>query len=169
MLVLFLELFNEALAKFKGQPGYKFKPVEIMCNENGANLNAIATGLGRDVLGKLTCQWHFRQCAQCQITSINVAEQETFMELYTGLCCAYTVSKYDRICIGLDRICKHNNITMWFKWWKERQFHIVSAFHRFNISGLNLVETCHSTMQTSKKLWLSVATWRDTHMMIIQD
>lgn len=75
MLVLFLELFNEALAKFKGHPGYKFNPRGIMCDENGANLNAIATVLGRDFLGKtVTCQWHFRQCAQCQITSINVAE-----------------------------------------------------------------------------------------------
>ena len=60
-----------------------------MCDENGANLNAIATVLGRDFLGKtVTCQWHFRQHAQCQITSINVAEQETFKELYTGLCYA---------------------------------------------------------------------------------
>ena len=39
MLVLFLELFNEALAKFKGHPGYKFNPMGIMCDENGANLN----------------------------------------------------------------------------------------------------------------------------------
>ena len=62
-----------------------------------------------------------------------------------------------------------NNITTWFKGWKERQFYIVPAFCQFNISGLNLVETGHSTMQTSKKLWLSVATWRDTCMMIIQD
>ena len=47
----------------------------ITCDENGANLNAIATVLGRDFLGKtVTCQWHFRQCAQYQITSINVAE-----------------------------------------------------------------------------------------------
>ena len=75
MLVLFLELFNEALAKFKGHPGYKFYPVGIMYDENGANLNVIATVLGVDFLGKIVnCQWHFRQCAQCQITFINVAE-----------------------------------------------------------------------------------------------
>ena len=75
MLVFFLEFLNEALTKFKGHPGYKFNPMGIMCNENGANLNAIATVLGRDYLGKtVTCQWHFGQCAQHQITSINVAE-----------------------------------------------------------------------------------------------
>ena len=75
MLVLFLELFNEALAEFKGHPGYKFNPRGIMCDENGANVNAIATVLGGDFLGEtVTCQCHFRQCAQCQITSINVAE-----------------------------------------------------------------------------------------------
>ena len=69
-----------------------------MCEENGANLNAIATVLGRDFLGKtVTCQWHFRQCAQCQITSINVAEQETFKELYTGLCYANTVNTIDYV------------------------------------------------------------------------
>ena len=170
MLVLFLELLNEELAKFKDHPGYKFNPREIMCNENIANLNAIATVLGRDFLGKtVTCQWHFRQCGQHQITSIYVAEQETFKELYTGLCYVNTVSEYDRICTSLDRICKHNNITTWFKWWKEGWFHIVPAFHGFNISGLNLAETGHSIMQTSKKLWLSVATWRDTCTMIIQD
>ena len=63
--MLFLELVNEALAKFKGHLGYKFNPVGIMCDENGANLNAIVTVLGRDFLGKtVTSQWHFRQCAQ---------------------------------------------------------------------------------------------------------
>ena len=53
MLVLFLELFNEVLAKFKGHPGYKFNPMGIMCDENGTNLKAIAAVLGRDFLGKL--------------------------------------------------------------------------------------------------------------------
>ena len=57
MLVLFLELFNKALAKFKDHSGYKFNPRGIMCDENRANLNATATVLGRDFLGKtVTCQ-----------------------------------------------------------------------------------------------------------------
>ena len=40
-LALFLRLFSEALSKVLGQEAYKFNPYRIMCDENGANLNAI--------------------------------------------------------------------------------------------------------------------------------
>ena len=55
---------------------------------------------------------------------------------------------------------QHNNMVQMEE---GKQFHIVPTFLCFNISGLNLGKTGHSTMQTSKKSWLSVATWRDLH------
>ena len=61
---------------------------------------------------------------------------------------------------------QHNNMVQMVE---GKVVPLVPAFRGFNISGLNLAETGHSTMQTSKKSWLSVATWRDTCMMIIQD
>ena len=51
-LALFLRLFNEALSKVLGQEGYKFNPYGIMCDENGANLNAIEQVFCHNVYGQ---------------------------------------------------------------------------------------------------------------------
>ena len=41
MLTLFLELFNPALQDLTGNSEYKFNPICVMCDESGANMNAI--------------------------------------------------------------------------------------------------------------------------------
>ena len=45
----------------------------------------------------------------------------------------------------------------------------VPAFRGFCVSGLNMAESGQSAMKTREKMWLSVAAWRDTCTMIIQD
>ena len=59
-IALFLELFNSVL-RVSGKNDYKFNPCGIMCNEAGANFNAIEKVLEKDVLARtISCQWHFR-------------------------------------------------------------------------------------------------------------
>ena len=50
MITLFLEKFNEALADYKQEPGYKFNPYGIMCDENAANQLAIEKVYGKEFL-----------------------------------------------------------------------------------------------------------------------
>ena len=83
-LATFLRLFNEALSKVLGQECFKFNPYGIMSNENSTNLNAIEQVFGTVYMGKtVTCQWHFRQCARKQLSSVNALEKETFKSLYS--------------------------------------------------------------------------------------
>ena len=50
-----------------------------MCDESGANFQAISKVFGREFLGHTVfCQWHFQQCAKHHVKDINVHEQESF-------------------------------------------------------------------------------------------
>ena len=49
-MTLFLEKFNEALADYKQEPGYKFNPYGIMYDENAANQLAIEKVCGKEFL-----------------------------------------------------------------------------------------------------------------------
>ena len=96
-LVLFLRLFNEALSKVLEHESYKFNPYGIICDENSANMNAIEQVFGTMYLGKtVSCQWHFRECAKKQLSSVNPLEKETFKSPYSQICYASTASKYER-------------------------------------------------------------------------
>ena len=121
-------------------------------------------------MGKtVTCQWNFRECAKMQLSSVNLLEKEIFKSLYSQICYASTASEYERISNNLEQICERNNIMTWWNWWKARHFYIVPAFKGFCVSGLNMEESGQSEMKTRGKMWLSVAAWRDTCTMIIQD
>ena len=61
----------------------------------------------------------------------------------------------------LHAICMWNGIGHWWDWWNCRKFHIVPAFRGFNLSGVNLAESWHSTMQVHYKMSLAVAAWKD--------
>ena len=170
MLTLFLELFNSSLQDLTGNSQYKFNPIGIMCDESGANMNAIERVFGKDFMARVvTCQWHFCQCAKCQLPEINTLERETFTKMVNDLCYSSTVNDYERITNILHNICSQNGLENWWTWWDEQCFHIVPAFHGFGIIGLNLAETGHSSLHVNKKLWLSAAAWRDVCFYIIQD
>ena len=69
----------------------------------------------------------------------------------------------------MENLCQQNDIENWWSWWAVRHFHIVPAFWGFNISGLNLAETGHSTIKSRCIMPLTVAAWRDMCLMILQD
>ena len=64
-----------------------------------------------------------------------------------------------------------SNLLDWFLWWDERRFHIVPAFHGFNLSGTNLAESGQSGMKpkTRRKLKLVDAAYKDAAQMLHQD
>ena len=167
---LFLTIWNNLLAEVSGIPGYKFNPRGIMCDEAGCNFNAIEKVFGQEFLGRtVTCQFHFKSCAKNQIKNINIHEQETFKSLCEKLCYTYMKHDYTKVSNALENLCQRNDIGNWWSWWDVRRFHIVPAFRGFNISGLNLAETGHSTIKTRSIMPLTVAAWRDICLMMLQD
>ena len=96
MVVLFFQLFNKALAEYKGEPGYKFNPMMICCDEAGANWQAIREVYGKEFYKNKVagCQWHFIQCAECQLHNIDPNKHKTFMDAVCALCKAATVTEY---------------------------------------------------------------------------
>ena len=141
-----------------------------MCDEAGANFLAIEAALGTEFLAKtISCQWHFRQCAKNHIKEINEHERETFRVMAYELCFASTVSTYDKISSTMRNICECNNLGNWWNWWDTRKFHIVPAFHRFNLPGIYLAEAGNSVIECHEPMSLAVAAWQDMIMMIIQD
>ena len=141
-----------------------------MCDEHGGNFNAIRNVYGGEFLGRtVTCQFHFRQCGQKQLSKINVEERETFKTHVSDVCYASVSAEYKRLSNAIEAICERNNCSTWWKWWHARRFHIVPAFRGFGISGLNMAEVGHSGMKTKTKMWLSSAAYRDTCCMMIQD
>ena len=56
-ITTFLTLVNEMLRQVKGDPDYKWAPMCIMANENGANKNVISIVFGEDLQKKtISCQ-----------------------------------------------------------------------------------------------------------------
>ena len=141
-----------------------------MCDEAGANFNAVEKVLGKEVLSRTVgCQWHFQACAKRHLKNINSNEQETFKVLVSQLCYTYTASEYEGVSGGLHAICTRNGIGHWWDWWNCRKFHILPAFRGFNLSGVNLAECGHSTMWVHYKMSLAVAAWKDMCQQMIQD
>ena len=142
----------------------------MMCDESGANFQAIRKVFGREFLGHtVSCQWHFWQCAKCHVKDINVHEQETFKSLFNEVCYALTANKFEKVSAALGNICVQNNIGNWWDWWHTRRFHIVPAYRGFNLPGINLAEIGHSTMRVPVLMSLAVAAWHDMCTMMLQD
>ena len=53
-MVLFLKLFNDVLWEITGDQNYKFNPHGIMCDESGANFQAITEVFGKRI-SRLHC------------------------------------------------------------------------------------------------------------------
>lgn len=63
-----------------------------------------------------------------------------------------------------------NNISGWWEWWNARRYHIVPVFRGFGLSGLNLAEVGHTTLQPGrKKFRLLDAAFKDTASIMVQD
>ena len=129
MVALFFKLFNEALAKYVGDPNYKFNPSIVMCDEAGANIQGLKEIFGPDFLNRIaTCQWHFHQCAWRQLRHIDEGDRKTFVEMVYKICQAMTVHEYKLASRCLEEICHRNKCLRWYNWWKVRRYHLVPAF-----------------------------------------
>ena len=73
------------------------------------------------------------------------------------LCYTYKKHDYTNVSNALENLCEQNDIANWWSWWAVGHFYIVPAFWGFNISGLNLAETGHSTIKTRCIIPLTVA------------
>ena len=69
MVEIFFRLFNEALANFLSEEGYKFNPTMLCMDEAGANLQGVQNVFGDAFMSRVvSCQWHFMECAwNCHI------------------------------------------------------------------------------------------------------
>ena len=65
MVEIFFRLFNEALANFLGEEGYKFNPTMLCMDEAGLFSDAFMSQV-------VSCQWHFMECAWRQLPYIDV-------------------------------------------------------------------------------------------------
>ena len=163
MIKHFLQTFNKCLQDYTGINDYKFDPYGIMCDERGANMNAIEEVFGKEFMAHkrvVTCQGHFKSCARRQLSGIDKDEQKSFEGLIAKLCECYTKGEYDHISSAPKDICDHNDILHWWEWWEARKYHIIPAFRGFKILGLNLAETGHSMIKTKTKfgyLWQHIA------------
>lgn len=166
-LTLFLRLFNRVVAAEADDPNFVWRVKRFMCDEHGGNQNAILKVFGREMMAKtVTCQWHFRKCAREEERKINPDERHTFNKCVQTLMYAPTEHAFKKASRNLIRICERNGCLDWYKWWEERRYHIVLAYRGFHVSGLNLAEVGHSTMD--KKLSLAMATLDDVTTMIAQ-
>ena len=74
MIKHFLQTFNKCLQHYTGIDDYKFDPYGIMCDEGGANMNAIEEVFGKEFMAckrVVTGQWHFKSCARRQLQGID--------------------------------------------------------------------------------------------------
>ena len=62
----FFTLFSQALSEYLGEEGYKWDPAALMMDEAGCNFDAVGKVFGDDfrINKTLTCQFHFKQCAE---------------------------------------------------------------------------------------------------------
>ena len=98
MIKHFLQTFNKCLQDYTGIDDYKFDPYRIMCDEGGANMNAIEEVFGKEFMARqrvVTCQWHFKSCARRQLLGIDKDEQKSFEDLIAKLCECHTKGEYE--------------------------------------------------------------------------
>ena len=105
MVEIFFRLFNEALAKFLGEEGYKFNPMILCMDKVGANLQGVWNVFGDAFMSQVvSCQWHFMECARRQLPYIDVNDKTTFMHYIRMICKAQTYAKYKLYSDGLEHI-----------------------------------------------------------------
>ena len=85
------------------------------------------------------------------------------------LCKTYVRSEYIQVVAVLVEICRANEIISCWEWWEAWKFHIVPAFRGFCVLSLNSCLVGHAMLKTSRKMWLSMATYRDICHFMVQD
>ena len=74
----FFQLFQEAMREYLNDKKYEWKPNSLMMDEVGCNFAAVENVFGKDFCDNFTlsCQWHFKNCAEQQMQLKNVPLDE---------------------------------------------------------------------------------------------
>ena len=127
----FFELFWDAMHEYLGDETYEWHPDSIMMDKKGANFKALEAVMGKDFVNHytMTCQYHFKQCAEEKMQARNVPQEErkSFRKLLKTLLEASTFPEYYNVCRDIDKAVKGYGLDGWWRWWKPCGFHLVPA------------------------------------------
>lgn len=171
-IAIFFRLFNEVLAKEKGEPGYKFNPRCFVCDEGGANYKGIALVYGQDFCSDRVrgCQFHFKHDLQRKAQRINPDIRDLFVSKCRELCEVTTITKYNALKTELDELAEIDpKLKTWIKWWDTRKAHIFLPFRGGGLPGVNLSEQGNAGWRSKHTLRLVQAAKDDVATMILQE
>ena len=74
----FFQLFQEAMRDYLNDKRYEWKLNSLMMDEAGCNFAAVENVFGKDFCDNFTlsCQWHFKNCAEQQMQLKNMPHDE---------------------------------------------------------------------------------------------
>ena len=135
------------MAEYLDEPGYIWDPFLIMMDEKGANFEAIKRVFGKNFAKAkaVTCQFHFRNCAEKYIVNIPKDERIAFRRLCRQLCQAHTIHEYRTVSKLIVQVAEKYKFMGWWKFWSPRCPHIIPALRGFNLPKMNLAEVGQST------------------------
>jgi hypothetical protein len=163
----FFQTVDRMLTDICGVP-HRFKPSQILVDENGANFKAIKEVYGaQKVYG---CQFHFMNNAQLRARMLSAEHEAKFMEVCSNMCEVATFDRYMELTDEIVRLADGNNeIIKWFDWWDLRRYHLFPAFRGYMLTNVNMAEAGQSGMTTDKPQMILDAAYDDTSYMVAQD
>ena len=87
-----------------------------MMDEAGCNFDAVGKVFGDDfrINKTLTCQFHFKQCAEKKIQMMKEDEWKTFRKRLSDIFTASTVSEYRMICNNIEKKVEQYKMEGWW-------------------------------------------------------
>ena len=169
-IVLFFRTFNKALAEFLDEDEYMWDPLLLMMDEKGANFEAVTLVFGENFTKTKTvsCQWHFKNCAEKYITEVPSDTKAAFRRYCDELCEAHTRQRYKEVSDLIMEVVEKYKFMGWWKFWCPRGAHLIPALRGFNLPKMNLAEVGQSTMRAHRKMWLTEAAFADIAAIAFQ-
>ena len=93
----FFDTFNKAMAEYLDEPGFHLGSVSHNDGRKGGKLRGDIEGFHPENFRKakaVTCQWHFKNCAEKYIVNIPLDERISFCRYCRELCQAHTHDRY---------------------------------------------------------------------------
>ena len=170
-ITTFFNLINRMLREEKKDPDYKFNPHIFMCDEAGANLNALKQvyGFHPDSKRVQTCKFHFQQSYQKRIHFLPADMREDFKNDCEELMYVQTVSGYNLVKENMLKYCKyHKDMPAFMAWWDARRYHLFSAF-KTTSCNMNLAEPGNSAWRRQQQLTLVDSCYDDITTQVQQE
>ncbi len=160
-MTIFWRMWDKCLQQVKNDPSYQFNPKYFICDEAGANFNAIEEVYGKEARKRVyTCQWHFKNCRNRQEPLLDKDDRDDFIDLTNTLCMTTSANIWTDTYNKLMQIATRNPaIKGWLQWWYSRRGHVFPAYRPIDVPLSNLAEVGHSSLGYSRK---------ETHMSLIE-